>query len=177
MNEPRACRPRRPALTRYAAATRAAASLEGALSVTMIIVMFAAIIGIVSSYQLQSRVERAAWQIARANALALGPAATADDLQARVRAALEAGVGTGLDPERLDVDVTAYVTPADLPTEQLQSGAPYDQPSGVLGGEPDQMVVVRVTYSPTGINVLQRLLGGTVIGSMAVMRNETAAAR
>jgi hypothetical protein len=157
-------------LVRYATGSRAAASIEGVLSITMLVLMFASIMGIVSAFQLQSRVERAAWAIARANALALGPAASADHLTARVRAAVAAEVGVGLDPARLVVTVTAYATPTDL-----QGGVSTGQPSASLGGDADDMVVVRVQYNPEGLNPMRRPVSGTVIRSVAVVRNEAGA--
>lgn len=158
------------ALARYGAEDRAAVSIEGVFSVTALVVMLAWIIGIASAYQLQNRVERAAWAVARANSLALGPAATADALEARARAAVAAEPGTALDPDRLDVVVTAYSTPTDL-----RDGAPSGKASEALGGDADDMVVVRVRYSASGINLVQRLLGDDVIRSFAVVRNEAEA--
>lgn len=160
-------------LVRYAAGSRAAASIEGVLSITMLVLLFAAIMGIVSAYQLQSRVERAAWAIARGNALALGPAASPDLLTARVQAAVAAEAGVGLNPARLEVTVAAYATPTDL-----QGGITTGRPSASLGGDADDMVVVRVKYRPAGPNPMRRLFsdtGDTVVDSVAVIRNEAEA--
>ena len=157
-------------LVRYAAGGRAAVSIEGVLSITSLVVMFALIMGIVGAYQLQSRVERAAWAIARANALAVGPAATLDDLTARARAAVTAEATVGLDPARLDVAVTAYATPTDL-----QGGVPTGRPSASLGGDAADMVVVRVTYKTKRYDPIRRLFSDTDVVSVAVVRNEASA--
>ena len=155
---------------RFMIGSSGAASLEGALSVGALVVLFAMIIGIVGAFQLQSRVDRAAWAIARANSVAFGPAASLDEVKVRAQAAVEAGVGTGLDHERLEVVVTAYATPTDLEGE-----TPSGQPSATLGGDPNDMVVIRVRYSPSELNLMQRLLGPDVIESVAVVRNESEA--
>ena len=170
MNHRHMVRSGRQAPVGYAAGNRAAVSLEGALSITVLVVALSWIIGIVSAYQLQNRVERAAWAIARANSLALGPAASADDLEARAWAAVAAEPGTDLDPDRLDLVVTAYDRPTDL-----QGGVPSGRASEALGGDADDMVVVRVRYFPSGINPVQRLLDGDVVRSLAVTRNEAEA--
>ena len=157
-------------MVRYAAGSRAAASIEGVLSITMLVLLFAAIMGIVNAYQLQSRVERAAWAIARANAVALGPAASADALKARVRAAVAAEPGVDLDPAQLEVTVAAYATPTDL-----QGKKPTGRPSASLGGDADDMVVVRVKYKAKRYDPRRRLFNDTNVESVAVIRNEAEA--
>lgn len=154
-------------LVRYAAGSRAAAAIEGVLSIASLVLLFAAIMGIVSAFQLQSRVERAAWAIARANALAVGPAATADDLTARARAAVAADPSVGLDPAQLEVAVTAYATPTDL-----QGGVATGRPSASLGGDAADMVVVRVKYETKRYDPIRRLFSDADVESVAVIRNE-----
>ena len=46
-------------------------SIEGALAVSLLVVAFALVMDVVTTVQLQNRVERVAWAVARANALGL----------------------------------------------------------------------------------------------------------
>lgn len=152
---------------RYAIRTGAAVAIEGALSITLLVAAFAAIMDIVQSVQLTNRVERVAWAIARSNAMEPAPAATADDLRARIETVIEAEVGGSFDPENFRVDVTAYQTAAGL-----ANGTPSSLPSARLGGDPGDMVVVRVRYGPPDPRGFQRLLGGNTIDALAVACNE-----
>ena len=152
---------------RYAIRTGAAVAIEGALSVTLLVAAFAAIMEIVQSVQLINRVERVAWAIARSNAMESAPAATADALRARIETVIEAEVRGSLDLKNFRVDVTAYQTAAGL-----ANGTPSSFPSARLGGDPDDMVVVRVRYGPPDPRGFRRLLGGDTVDALAVARNE-----
>ena len=154
-------------LARYAVSDRAAAALEGVISITMLVILFAMVIEIASALQLQIRVERAAWAIGRANALEAAPAASLEELEARIRAVLEAEVGVDLDPGDFEIELTAYDTAASM-----EQGTPAENPSTYLGGDANDLVVVRVWYTPPGNQVFQSLLDTPAISAVAVVRNE-----
>ena len=159
-------------VARYADGRHAGVSVEGALAVSLLVVALALVMDIVMTVQLQNRVERVAWAVARANALESGPAASEADLEARIQAVISAEPGVNLDPKDFEIELIAYDTPSELPTD-TSTGTPSTRPSAKLGGDPSDIVVVRVRYAPSDSELFQWLVGGNGISSVAWARNET----
>ena len=141
--------------------------METVLTVSLLVVAFAAIIDIVGSLDVMTRAERAAWAVARANALAPAPAASADALDARIRAILAAEFDGTVDQSDLAITITAY----DSPTA-AEDNTPSTRPGAHLGGSPNDLVMVRVAYAPQNAGGFPRLLAGSGVRSVAVVRNE-----
>ena len=151
----------------FAARACAVASIEGVLSISLLVAALAAVLEIVHSMQTLNRVEQVAWAVARANAVATGPAATADDLKTRIQDVIYSEVGRRLDPADFEVTVTAYTSPSNL-----ASGTKSGKASETLGGDPNDLVFVRVRYNQPASRMFGRLLGGDVIESVSLARNE-----
>lgn len=154
-------------LVRFATGRRASVSIEGVLSVTLLVAAFAAVMDIVTTVRLQNSIDRVAWAVARANALEPAPAADSDGLGERIKAVLAAELGNGFDLADFEIQVTVYDNPAGL-----ESGTPSGKSSALLGGEPNDLVLVRLRYAPSDSEILQRLFGGTAFTATALVRNE-----
>ena len=152
---------------RFAVQTRAGVSIEGVLSVSLLVAALASVLEIVHSMQTLNRVEQVAWAIARSNAVTPAPAANADELKTRNQDVIYSEVGRRLDPEDFQVTITAYATPSDL-----ASGTSTGKPSAELGGDPNELVYVRVRYNQPASRMFGRLVGGNVVESVALTQNQ-----
>ena len=156
-------------LARYLTGCRAAAALEAALAISLLVLAFVSTMEIVNAMRQMNVTERAAWAIARANAVEAGPAAGADALDQRIQAALAREFDVDFVPTHFTFDVTAYDTPT-----AMAGDTPSAQPGARLGGAPGALVVVRAQYASPDAGRLRPLLGVTSFQAVALAVNEPA---
>ena len=183
---------------RFLACRRGVVALESALAIIPLVLCLAGIFGIVQTIFAGDLVKRAAYRVARANALAPTAASDAASLESLVRQAITTEVGDWLDfdltmggtcaePEEgeseadfcLVVDVDIYDSPCDMFCDLNGEGPGKSQkPNAALGGDAGDMVLVRMQLQPRSVlsetlSELQKsLFGADGLRAVAVMRNE-----
>ena len=180
---------------RWVACRRGVVALENALATLPLVLCLAGMFEIVQTIFAGDLVKRAAYRVARANALALAPASTETDMKSRIQQAIDDEVGSWLDydlkmnadcsyPSTSNQNQTAdycvsakieiYSSPADIMRDPPVQ-ATQDDTVGYGGGTGD-MVVVRLDVKPQSVSVglKQVLFGekGPQFRSVVVMRNE-----
>ena len=177
------------------ACRRGSVALESALATIPLVLCLTGMFEIVQTIFAGDLVKRAAYRVARANALAVAPASTEADMKSRVQQAIDTEVGSWLDydlrmnadcpdPSANDQNQTAdycvsakievYSSPADIasapPVQAVQ-----DDTVG-YGGATNDTVVVRLHVKPQSVpsGLKKMLFGekGPQFRSVAVMRNE-----
>ncbi len=179
---------------RWVACRRGAVALENALATIPLVLCLTGMFEIVQTIFAGDVVKRAAYRVARANALASAPASDATAMKSRITQAIDTEVGGWLDYDlKMNADcpdpsasttptadycvsarIEVYSSPLDLarnpPVQEVQ-----DDTVGYGGGAGD-MVVVRLHVKPQSVSVglKQALFGATgpEFRSVAVMRNE-----
>ena len=138
--------------------------------------------------------QRAAYRVARTNALALNTAADAASLESLVRQAVTTEIGDWLDydltmnatcpqPQEdqqeaeycLSATVQVYNSPGDMaPTDDNPNGQLSSEDDAALGGGSGDMVVVRLRLQPRSTlgQLQQTLFGDDGLRAIAIMRNE-----
>ena len=179
---------------RWLACRRGSAALENALATIPLVLCLTGMFEIVQTIFAGDLVKRAAYRVARANALASTPASTEADMANRITQAIDTEVGSWLDYDlRMGTDcpdpstsnqnqtadycvsakIEVYSSPADIANDRK---AVEDDTTGYGGGTGD-MVVVRLHVKPQSVSsglIKQTLFGekGPQFRSVAVMRNE-----
>ena len=181
-------------IKRWVACRRGVVALENALATIPLVLCLTGMFEIVQTIFAGDVVKRAAYRIARANALASTPASTETAMKSRVKQAIDDEVGGWLDYDlRMNADcpdpsasttptpdycvsarIEVYSSPADM-TSDPPVQATQDDIVGYGGGTGD-MVVVRLHVKPQSVSVglKQALFGATgpQLRAIAVMRNE-----
>ncbi|MCY4441896.1 MAG: hypothetical protein OXE53_17020 [Deltaproteobacteria bacterium] len=161
------------ALRRFCLASRASVSLESVCCICFTVAIAASVFEVVKTLFIGDILHRAAQAVARDNSLQMQAAADREQLLARARKAVREEVDDWLDPDLLEVDVKVY----DNPSTMLQ-GTESTGGNRLLGGDPGNMVVVRLRYAPE--TVLARLrerlqadeTDSLAFQALAVARNE-----
>ena len=167
-------------------------ALESVLATFPLILCLAGAFEVVQTILTRDLVQRAAYRVARTNALAATPASTTTDMLTRIQQAINTEVGGWLDYTlRLNSDcpdpsnspnptaeycvsakVEVYSSPSDLANGQQ---AVQDDTTGYGGGTRDT-VVVRLHVKPQSLSgqLKQAIFGalGPEFRSVVVMRNE-----
>ena len=140
--------------------------------------------------------KRAAYRVARVNALALAAASDAASLETLVRQAITTEVGDWLkfdelmmnadcpQPQNnqqseaeycLSVTVHVYNSPVDMATtDDNPNGQRSQEDDAALGGGSGDMVVVRLRLQPRSVlgQIQQTMFGEAGLRAVAIMRNE-----
>ena len=176
---------------RWLACRRGSAALENALATIPLVLCLTGMFEIVQTIFAGDLVKRAAYRVARANALASTPASTEADMANRITQAIDTEVGSWLDYDlRMGTDcpdpststptadycvsakIEVYSSPADIANDRK---AVEDDTTGYGGGTGD-MVVVRLHVRPQSVSsgLKKTLFGetGPQFRSVAVIRNE-----
>ena len=183
-----------PQVKRWVACRRGAVALENALATSPLMLCLTGMFEIVQTIFAGDLVKRAAYRVARANALAAAPASDTTAMKSRITQAIDDEVGSWLDYDlQMNTDcpdpstnttptadycvsakIEVYSSPADI-TSDPPVQAVQDDTVGHGGGAGD-MVVVRLHVKPQSVSVglKQALFGGKgpQFRSVAVMRNE-----
>ena len=161
---------------RFCLSLRASVSVEAVCCLFFSIGIMAGVFELGNTLLMGDILGRAARAVARDNSLQVQAAPNKEKLLARARDAIRKEIGGGLDADVLKVDIKAY----DNPSAMLQ-GTASTGGNALLGGDPGDMVVVRLRYEPgTPLARLRELLqagesGSPVFRALAVARNEGAA--
>lgn len=157
------------ALSRFWRASRAMAALESVFYLGFMTMTVGGVFEVVNTVFVKDILERAAYAVARDNALRGAPADTPAQLIARAQAAVRAEVGDRLDPELLRIRIAVYDDPSTMLRDELSEG-----PNAALGGDAGNMVVVRLGYVPDTLlgRIQQALISGGAFQVLAVARNE-----
>ena len=179
-------------IKRFLACRRGVVALESAIAIIPLILCLAGIFEIVQTIFTGDLVKRAAYRVARSNALAATPASDATDMASRIKQAIDTEVDGWLDYDLLmntdcpdpannqnqtaeycvSARVEVYSSPADIANDQQ---AVQDDTTG-YGGGTDDTVVVRLHVKPRSVlgQLTQTLFGqkGPEFRAVAAMRNE-----
>ena len=179
-----------PHIKRFLACRRGVVALESALATIPLVLCLAGMFEIVQTIFAGDLVKRAAYRVARSNALAATPASDATDMASRIKQAIDTEVGGWLDYDLrmntacpdpantptaeycVSATVEVYSSPADIANGQQ---AVQDDTTGYGGGTGDT-VLVRLHVKPQSVSgqLTQALFGakGPEFRSVAFMRNE-----
>ncbi|MCY4488402.1 MAG: hypothetical protein OXF11_14995 [Deltaproteobacteria bacterium] len=144
--------------------------MESVFYLGFVAVIVSGVFEVVSTLFMSDILDRAAYAVARDNALRGEPAASAEQLLARAKAAVRAEVGDRLEPDLLRIQVAVYDDPSTMLGDELSGGE-----NAALGGDAGNMVVVRMGYMPsTPLGRIQQALlsDGEGFRVLAVVRNE-----
>ena len=176
---------------RVLACRRGSVALENALATIPLVLCLIGMFEIVQTIFAGDLVKRAAYQVARANALAVAPAGTATEMADLIKQAIDTEVGDWLDYDLRMTDcpdpsndhhqtaeycvsakIEVYSSPGDIADGQQ---AVQDDAVGYGGGTADT-VVVRLHVKPQSVSdgLKKALFGetGPEFRAVAVMRNE-----
>ena len=176
---------------RFLSCRRGSVALESVIASLPLLLCLTAIFEIVQTIFADDLLQRAAYRVARRNAIALTAASGAAEMESRVGPAIASEIGDFLDYELkmgadcpepeddplvqagycLSVNIEVYNSPADL-----TSGHQSEQSEiAGYGGEGNDLVVVRLRLVTRSVlSGLKRTLFGTDgLQAVAVIRNET----
>lgn len=179
---------------RFLACRRGVVALESAIATIPLMLCLTGIFEIVSTIFDGDLIQRAAYRIARTNALAPTTASDAASLETLVRQAITTEVGDWLDfdltmtatcpqPQEgqqaaeycLSATVQVYNSPSNMAkTDDNPNGQLSQEDDAALGGGSGDMVVVRLRLQPRSAlgQLQQTLFGDDGLRAIAVMRNE-----
>ena len=179
---------------RWVACRRGAVALENALATIPLVLCLTGMFEIVQTIFAGDLVKRAAYRVARTNALASTPASDTTAMKSRVTQAIDTEVGNWLDYDlRMNTDCPDPSTNNQNPTADYCVSAKievYSSPGDIAngrqalqndtvghGGGTGDMVVVRLHVKPQSVSagfIKRTLFGenGPQFRSVAVMRNE-----
>ena len=181
---------------RFLASRRAVIALESAIAVIPLMLCLAGVFEIVQTIFARDLLQRAAYRVARVNALALAAASDAASLETLVRQAITTEVGDWLkfdelmmnadcpQPQNnqqseaeycLSVTVHVYNSPVDMATtDDNPNGQRSQEDDAALGGGSGDMVVVRLRLQPRSVlgQIQQTMFGEAGLRAVAIMRNE-----
>ena len=179
-------------IKRFLACRRGVVALESVIATIPLVLCLAGMFEIVQTIFAGDLVKRAAYRVARSNALAATPASDATDMASRIKQAIDTEVGGWLDYDLrmntacpdpannqnqtaeycVSATVEVYSSPADIANGQQ---AAQDDIAGYGGGTNDT-VLVRLHVRPQSVSgqLTQALFGakGPEFRSVAFMRNE-----
>ena len=177
---------------RFLTCRRGAVALEGALAAIPLVLCLAGMFEIVQTIFTRDLVQRATYQVARANALSSTPARSTTDMANRITQAINTEVGGWLDyalimnadcPDAsttsnptaeycISAKIEVYSSPGDIASSNQ---AVQDDTVG-YGGGTDDTVIVRLHVKPQSVSgqLKQAMFGaaGPALRAVAVMRNE-----
>ena len=178
-------------IKRFLACHRGSVALESVIASIPLLLCLVGVFEIVQAIFADDLLQRAAYRVARRNAIAMAPASDAAEMESRVGQAIAAEIGHSLDYELkvgadcpepqndqqnqaeycLSAKIEVYTSPADLTNGQQL------EPSEVIGygGGSSDLVVVRLRLVPRSVlSELKRTLFSTAgLRAVAVIRNET----
>ena len=160
-------------LRRFRRSSRASVSLETVCYLCFSVGIVAGVFQVVNALYIGDVLDRAAQAVARDNSLQVEAAADKQLLLARAWKAIRKEVGDQFDPDLVEVDIKAYDNPSTMLQGEASTGG-----NSLLGGDPGNMVVVRLRYAPeTGFARLREMLQADETDSLAfqalaVARNE-----
>ncbi len=179
---------------RFLGCRRGVVALESAIATIPLMLCLAGIFEIVSAIFDGDLIQRAAYRVARVNALAPTTASDAASLETLVRQAITTEVGDWLDydltmngtcpqPQEgqqaaeycLSATMQVYNSPGDMAkTDDNPNGQLSSEADAALGGGSGDMVVVRLRLQPRSTlgQLQQTLFGDDGLRAIAVMRNE-----
>ena len=163
-------------LRRFCLSLRASVSVEAVCCLFFSIGVMAGVFEVGTTLFMGDVLDRAARAVARDNSLQIQAAADSEQLLTRARNAIRKDVGNWLDPDRVEVDIKAYDNPSTMLQSEASTGG-----NGLLGGDPGDMVVVRLRYAPgTPLAGLREMFqagesDSLAFRALAVARNEGAA--
>ena len=180
---------------RWLACRRGTVALENALATIPLVLCLAGMFEIVQTIFAGDLVKRAAYRVARANALATAPASDTTAMKSRIQQAINTEVGDWLDYDlRMNTDCPDPSTSNQNPTADYCVSAKievYSSPADIASAPPVQAVqndtvghgggtgdtvVVRLHVKPQSVSsgLKKTLFGetGPQFRSIAVMRNE-----
>ncbi len=179
---------------RFLSSQRATVALESVLASIPLLFALAGVFEIVRPLFIGDLLKRAAYAVARTNALYDTAASNAADLESRIRQAIDAEIGDLLDFDLtmggtcgepgegespadfcLSVQVEVYDNPCDMRCALKGEGPGKSQKDNAeLGGDAGDMVVVRLRLQPRSVlsRTQQLLFGDDGLRAAAVMRNE-----
>ena len=179
---------------RWVACRRGTVALENALATIPLVLCLAGVFEIVQTIFAGDLIKRAAYRVARTNALATAPASTETDMKSRITQAIDTEVGSWLDYDLLmntdcpdpsnnqnptaeycvSAKIEVYSSPADMAKDPPVQAVQDDTVGH--GGGTDDTVVVRLHVKPQSVSVglKKTLFGGKgpQFRSVAVIRNE-----
>ena len=179
---------------RFLICRRGVVALESALATIPLMLCLTGIFEIVSAIFDGDLLQRAAYRVARTNALAMTTATDAANLKDRIQQAITTEVGDWLDfdltmnatcPQTqegqqeaeycLSATVQVYNSPGDMATtDDNPNGQLSQEADAALGGGSGDMVVVRLRLQPRSTlgQLQQALFGDDGLRAIAIMRNE-----
>ena len=169
---------------------RASATLESVIAATVLVAALACLCEVVRVFLVDDMLQRAAYRVARANALHESAASDQSQLRHRVTEAINAELGEMLDFDLaengscsktdvngnaielsdfcLAVSIDVYDDPADMQSDTKSTGG-----NANVGGDAGDMAVVRLHLVPqTTLGKAEQKLFGDGLRAMAVVRNE-----
>lgn len=158
---------------RFFLSLRASVSLETVCCLFFSVSIMAGVFEVGTTLLMGDVLDRAARAVARDNSLQIQAAADREQLLVRARNAIRKEVGSWLDPDTMEVDIKAYDNPSTMLQGEASAGG-----NSLLGGDPGDMVVVRLRYAPgTPLARLREILqagesDSLVFRALAVARNE-----
>ncbi len=158
---------------RFCLSLRASVSLETVCYLCFSVGIVAGVFQVVNALFIGDLLDRAAQAVARDNSLQVEAAADKEQLLARAWKAIRKEVDDWLDPDLVEVDIKAYDNPSTMLQGEASTGG-----NSLLGGDPGDMVVVSLRYTPeTMLTRLREMLQADETDSLAfqalaVARNE-----
>lgn len=150
---------------------RSSIALESVAYLTFMVITVGSVFEILNFLHVNDTLDEAARVVVRDHVLQPGNAASQADLTDRAWNAIREKIGNGLDRNLVTVEIKVYDNPSMMLADDESTG-PHSQ----VGGEPGDMVVVRVGYtSSTALGWLRRQLQSdedVVFKALAVGRNE-----
>ena len=168
--------------------SRATVALEGAMATSFLVFALTGVFEIVNTLLVGDLLNRAAYRVARASALADTAASSVAQLRTQCVEAVRAEVGDLLDFDLaasdgtcspadgqdssefcLSITVSVYDNPSTMLAGTVSQGS-----NAALGGDAGEMVVVRMQLEPQTVlgRTQRRLLGNGRLTAMTVMRND-----
>ena len=161
---------------RFCLSLRASVSLESVCCLFFTIGIMGGAFEVGNTLLMGDVLDRAARAVARDNSLQVRAAGDSEQLLARARDAIRHEVGGWLDPDQVEVDIKVYDNPSTMLLGEASAGG-----NSLLGGDPGDMVVVRLRYAPgTPLARLREILqagesDSLAFQALAVARNQATA--
>ncbi len=157
----------------FFSALRASVALESVCCICFAVGIVGSVIEVVNTLFVSDILRRAAQAVARDNSLQVSAASDSAQLLARAWKAIGEEVGGRLNPDLVEVDIKVYDDPSTMLLGEESTGD-----NRLLGGDPGNMVVVRLRYTPeTPFARLREILqadesDSLAFQALAVARNE-----
>ena len=146
-------------------------ALESVFYLTFIVITAGGVFEILNFLQVNDTLDQAARVVVREHVLQEAKPASHADLINRAWAAIRVKMGGRLDRRQVTISIEVYDNPSQMLAKTKSTG-----PNSRVGGDPGDMVLVRVGYtSSTALGWLRRQLGSSddvVFKAWAVARND-----